>query len=99
MYCIIGIEYGIIRVPIGCTDFSLREYSYDNNTNDFNLSKFSLAAEDYIYKMRLIKEAQALSSKSIKIFASPWTAPPWMKTNNDYKGNGMKGKGAIYMYF
>jgi glucosylceramidase len=66
----------------------LREYSYDNHTNDFNLSKFSLSPEDYLYKMRLIKEAQALSSKPFKIFASPWTAPPWMKTNNDYKGNG-----------
>ena len=22
------------------------------------------------------------------MYASPWTAPPWMKSNNDYKGQG-----------
>ena len=34
----------------------------------------------------MIKEAQEISSDGFKIIASPWTAPPWMKDNNDWRG-------------
>ncbi|KAG7161551.1 Lysosomal acid glucosylceramidase-like 4, partial [Homarus americanus] len=30
----------------------------------------------------------AMAAQPLKLFASPWTAPPWMKTNNDYVGYG-----------
>lgn len=36
----------------------------------------------------VVKRALAMSERPLKLFASPWTAPPWMKTNNDYKGFG-----------
>ena len=34
----------------------------------------------------MIKEAMAVSKDGFKIFASPWTAPPWMKDNNNWVG-------------
>ena len=83
-----GIEFNIIRVPLAGTDFSLREYSYDDNPNDFNLTKFSLSKEDTEWKIPFIQSALSISKKNISLFASAWTAAPWMKTNNDYKGNG-----------
>jgi glucosylceramidase len=46
-----GIQYNVIRVPLAGTDFSIREYSYDDFENDFDLSNFSLSAEDLNWKV------------------------------------------------
>lgn len=58
---------------------------------DEDLSTFSIA-EDMDDVVPLIKEAMAASSEGFKIFASPWTAPPWMKDNNDWKGGKLLPK-------
>jgi glucosylceramidase len=34
----------------------------------------------------MIKEAQTISKDGFKLFASPWTAPPWMKDNKEWVG-------------
>jgi glucosylceramidase len=34
----------------------------------------------------MIKDAQVVSKEGFKIISSPWTAPPWMKDNNDWRG-------------
>ena len=46
-----GLEYTVSRMPIGCSDFSPRYYTFDDNPGDFNLSKFSLQTEDLKYKV------------------------------------------------
>ena len=47
-----GIEYNVCRVPIGSTDFSVRNYTYDDSkTPDKNLEHFALAPEDFNYKV------------------------------------------------
>ena len=35
-----------------------------------------------------INWAKRISSKPIKLFSSPWSAPAWMKSNNDFSGFG-----------
>jgi len=47
-----GIGYTIVRAPMGGTDFSTRFYTYDDGAVDITLSRFSLAEEDYKYKVR-----------------------------------------------
>jgi glucosylceramidase len=84
----IGIEYNILRVPISGADFSNRTYTYNDSPNDFNLTNFSLAYEDLSLKIPFIKAAMEISQREIKLFASSWSAPAWMKTNNDIKGKG-----------
>ena len=85
----LGIEYNVLRIPIGGTDFSLREYSYaDEFQEDFELKNFTLQNEDIKWKIPFAQAAIKISKKNISMFASPWTAPRWMKTNNDFKGNG-----------
>lgn len=32
--------------------------------------------------------AKNLTNNNLRFFASAWTAPKWMKTNNEYYGNG-----------
>ncbi|XP_071845154.1 lysosomal acid glucosylceramidase-like [Apostichopus japonicus] len=83
-----GIEYNMARVPMASTDFSTHEYSYDDVDGDFDLENFALTQEDLSYKIPLIKEAMSLSPAPIKLFASPWSAPGWMKTNGRMKGGG-----------
>lgn len=82
-----GSRYSVGRVPIAGTDFSDRPYTYDDNDGDVSLEKFNLTSYDSDYKIPFMKEAQALSP-SILFMAAAWSAPPWMKTNNDYKGFG-----------
>jgi glucosylceramidase len=52
------------------------------------LTNFTLTNEDVKWKIPFVQKAIEISRKPLKMFASAWTAPPWMKTNNDYKGNG-----------
>ncbi|KAJ8947595.1 hypothetical protein NQ318_010107, partial [Aromia moschata] len=80
-------KYSLCRVPIGGTDFSPRPYSYANRPNDVNLENFKLQKEDLIYKIPLIRDAIGLKGDSgLKLFASAWTAPPWMKTERLWTG-------------
>jgi glucosylceramidase len=83
-----GIEYSMCRVPIGGTDFSTHGYSYDDGDVDKDLINFTLADEDHQYKIPLIKKALDLTENNLRLFASAWTAPTWMKTNGEYAGYG-----------
>ncbi|XP_038044272.1 lysosomal acid glucosylceramidase-like [Patiria miniata] len=80
-FSIQGIEYNMGRVPIHSCDFSLSEYSYDDYDGDFGLVNFTLVSEDFDLKIPVIKRAKAMSEWDIRLFASPWSAPAWMKTN------------------
>ncbi|XP_022106205.1 glucosylceramidase-like [Acanthaster planci] len=80
-YSMEGIEYNMGRVPIHSCDFSLSEYSYDDYDGDFDLVNFTLVSEDLDFKIPVIQRAKAMSEYDIRLFASPWSAPAWMKTN------------------
>ncbi|XP_053133299.1 lysosomal acid glucosylceramidase-like [Hemicordylus capensis] len=88
-----GIEYTLVRVPMASCDFSPRLYTYDDMEDDFELSNFSLAEEDTKLKIPILQQAQAVASKPLLLYASPWTAPVWLKTNGAMTGRGtLRGK-------
>jgi glucosylceramidase len=66
-------------------DFSLSNYSYTPVEDDVELAHFSIE-EDRADLIPMIKDAQRISSEGFKLFASPWTAAPWMKDNNSWVG-------------
>jgi glucosylceramidase len=77
-----GIGLSILRQPMGASDFALTDYSYDDMASgekDPKLAKF-LIEHDRAYIIPLLKEALALNP-NLKIIASPWSAPGWMKTS------------------
>lgn len=80
-----GARYSLTRTHINSCDFSLGNYSYAPVKGDKNLENFSIE-EDRDDLIPMIKEAMAISEDGFKILASPWTAPPWMKDNNDWRG-------------
>ncbi|MDA3821498.1 MAG: glucosylceramidase, partial [Bacteroidales bacterium] len=67
-----------IRIAIGCSDFSLSEYSCCDTPG---LENFGLSSEEKEYVIPILKEILAINA-DIKIMGSPWTPPRWMKVNN-----------------
>lgn len=86
-----GARYSLTRTHINSCDFSLSNYSYAPIEGDIELVNFSID-EDKDDIIPMIKEAMDISSEGFKIIASPWTAPPWMKDNNDWMGGKLLPK-------
>lgn len=85
----IGVSY--IRLTIGASDMNSFVFSYDDlkeGQTDFKLEKFDLG-QDKKDVIPVMKEILKISP-DIKILASPWSAPTWMKTNGKVKGGGLK---------
>jgi glucosylceramidase len=80
-----GAKYSLTRTHMNSCDFSLSNYSYAPVEGDKELENFSIE-EDRDDLIPMIKDAMAVSKDGFKIMASPWTAPPWMKDNNDWRG-------------
>ena len=88
-YNAIGISY--LRISMGASDLSDSVYSYDDmpaGQTDVALAKFSLAP-DMTDLIPLLKEILAINP-SIKILATPWSAPVWMKDNGSSVGGSLK---------
>ncbi|HHP7242785.1 MAG TPA: glycoside hydrolase family 30 beta sandwich domain-containing protein [Cyclobacteriaceae bacterium] len=79
-----GARYSLTRTHINSCDFSLGQYAYVTD-EDKGLGTFSVD-EDKDDIIPMIKEAMEVSSDGFKIISSPWTAPPFMKDNNDWVG-------------
>lgn len=73
-----GMGYSYIRISIGCSDFSLSEYTCCDTEG---LENFALQSEEKEYVIPVLKEILAINP-NIKIMGSPWTCPLWMKVNN-----------------
>ncbi|MCF8378676.1 MAG: glucosylceramidase [Bacteroidales bacterium] len=85
----IGVSY--IRLTIGASDLNSFVFSYNDlkdGETDLKLEKFNLS-QDLLDVIPVMKEILAVNPK-IRIMASPWSAPAWMKTNNIIKAGNLK---------
>jgi len=80
-----GIGYTLARTNIQSCDFSSGSYSYVAD-NDKDLKTFSVQYDEQ-YRIPLIKQAIA-RAKHLTLYASPWSPPAWMKSNNDMLHGG-----------
>jgi len=71
-----GFSY--VRVSIGCSDFSLSEYTL---CDEPGIEHFALTAEETRYVIPALKEILEINP-SLKIMGSPWTCPKWMKVKS-----------------
>lgn len=77
--------FSVLRKPIGSSDFTATPESYtyaDVPCKD--LTTFSID-HDRTYIIPVLKDILAINP-SIRIIASPWSAPAWMKTNGRLHG-------------
>lgn len=76
-----------MRISIGTNDFSSDEYTLcDTKGPDGNLlQNFGLHSDEINYVIPMLQKIKALNP-NLKIIATPWTPPLWMKTNNYWTG-------------
>ena len=74
-----GIGYSLARTTIHSSDFSSASYTYVAE-GDTTLDTFSVA-HDREFRIPLIKRAIAAAGGHLTLFASPWSAPAFMKSN------------------
>lgn len=86
-----GANYSLTRTHMNSCDFSLSQYSYSPVADDVNLEHFTIK-DDMDDLIPMIKDAMMASEDGFKIFASPWTAAPWMKDNNEWVGGKLLPK-------
>ncbi len=77
-----GANFRICRMPIGANDFSRNWYSYNETDGDFEMKNFSIANDEETL-IPFIKEALKRNPE-LKLWASPWCPPTWMKYNRHY---------------
>lgn len=84
------ISVNYIRLSIGASDLNSEVFSYDdvpNGQTDEDLSEFSLAKDQALIEM--LKDILTINP-NIKIMATPWSAPVWMKDNGSSIGGSLK---------
>ena len=108
-------NFSVIRIPIGACDFSSQNYySYDDlpfGRNDHDLKYFSIgegkpgtsnATKDLKYIIPVLQEILMINP-AVKIIASPWSGPAWIKNSGqltmgghlrfgEFTGNGFADK-------
>jgi len=82
-----GNQYNLCRTHINSCDFALGCYAYCETDGDFDLENFSIE-RDRQALLPMIKRAQALVGADLKLLASPWSPPAWMKTTGKMKEGG-----------
>ncbi|MDR0511252.1 MAG: beta-glycosidase [Rikenellaceae bacterium] len=78
----VGANFTVCRMPVGANDFSRDWYSYNETDGDFAMTNFSID-NDRETLVPFIKNAQKYNPE-LKIWASPWSPPTWMKDNKHY---------------
>src|SRR6266850_4081986 len=81
-----GIGYNLARTNIHSCDFSSGSYTYVNE-GDKELQSFSVS-HDKQFRIPFIKQVLAATGGKLNLFASPWSPPAFMKTNNDMLHGG-----------
>ena len=81
-----GIGYSIVRTTIHSSDFSSESYTYvaegDKELKTFNIE------HDKKYKIPLLKRAIETAGGKLTLYASPWSPPAFMKSNNNMLKGG-----------
>jgi len=95
----IGVSY--IRLSIGASDLNSSVFSYDDmpaGQTDTSLANFSLAKDQALIDM--LKKILSINP-NIKIMATPWSPPVWMKDNGSSIGGSLKPEyyGVYAQYF
>ncbi|KAF8637166.1 hypothetical protein AX17_003070 [Amanita inopinata Kibby_2008] len=80
-----GLSY--VRVPLGASDFSSREYSFDDIEGDRSLESFDInSAPPYLFSV--LQDIQSVNN-ILRVHVVPWSPPGWMKDSGKMKGGSL----------
>lgn len=81
-----GIGYSLARTTIHSCDFSTESYTYIDE-GDKSLKTFSIE-HDKKFRIPFIKKIIEAAGGKITLYASPWSPPAFMKSNNNMLNGG-----------
>jgi glucosylceramidase len=94
-----GLSY--LRQPMGGSDFVVGQpYTYDDlppGQTDYGMRRFSVA-HDERQILPLLRTAETLNPQ-LRIMATPWSPPAWMKTNDSLIGGRLIDDPRIYQAY
>ena len=85
-----GIGMDVVRISIAASDLNETAFTYNDmptGKTDPELKNFSIIKDQDL--INVLKDIQTINPK-IKVFATPWSAPAWMKTNEKLIGGSLK---------
>lgn len=85
-----AISISYLRISVGASDLSESVFSYHDLPNgemDTLLKQFSLS-RDTLYLIPLLQQILGINP-TIKLMATPWSPPTWMKTNRHSMGGSL----------
>ena len=82
-----GHGYSLCRTHINSCDFALGNYAYTEVAGDVDLSHFTID-RDRRALLPMIQDAQRIAGGRLRLFASPWSPPAWMKANGEMNRGG-----------
>jgi len=86
-----SVGLSCLRLSIGASDLGRKDFSYwglRRGAADPDLARFNLAGGDREV-VPMLQEILRINP-AVKIIASPWSAPPWMKSNGRYVAGSLK---------
>ncbi len=88
-----ALNVNYLRISMGASDLDAAVFSYDDlvaGTVDPDLTKMSIA-KDLEHLIPILKEIKAIQP-NLKLMATPWSPPVWMKDNGQSKGGHLLPK-------
>jgi glucosylceramidase len=82
-----GHGYTLVRVHMNSCDFSLGHYAHAAVPDDAALAHFSIE-RDRQSLLPMLRAAQAVAGRPLRVMLSPWSPPAWMKTNGQMADGG-----------
>lgn len=85
-----GLGLGMLRLTIGASDFSLQPYTLDDlpaGQVDPELLHFNVASNLHDV-IPVVREVMSINPQ-LRIIASPWSAPAWMKDSENLIGGAL----------
>ena len=94
--------FSMCRTAVGSSDFGIDAYSYSEVPDDYKMAHFSIA-RDKRFVLPYLQLAVRMNP-DLKIFASPWSPPGWMKENGrmdgvDYAHSRLRSEARIYQAY
>jgi len=88
-----GAGFTLIRLTLGTSDFTAQTfYTYNDleeGATDFAMERFSIR-KDIEFGIVPAVQRMLAASPDLKIFASSWSPPAWMKTSGDVRRGELK---------
>ena len=90
-----GINLNVVRLTMGGSDFmAIPPYTYQDlpdGQTDFDMHRFSID-KDREFVIPILKDILR-TNPQVKIFATPWSAPAWMKDNKSLNNGTLRHEG------